>query len=210
MADETIKIDMLPEEAVALALTQDLLENHPEVVSAILRQHEVQPSTDPEQNVLLLAKLSAERGRFFNEDFAKGAETVGYHGTEMMPSVLAKYAARHKDVKSFQAGYFKLADLFKPKEGGTKVGNLIKNLFGPKVTTPVTPGAAAQSPAADELTKGLEKTQAQKDAAAADDKKILGLTPWIFWTALGFVILLIVVIIIIIIRASKKKKDEKK
>ena len=57
---------------------------------------------------------------------------------------------------------------------------------------------------------------AVKDADPKDpkdkdkDKTILGLTPWIFWTGLSFVIVLIIVIIILAIRAAKKKAAEKK
>lgn len=203
MADEgTVSVEMRPEEAISLAVVHDLFTNHPEVVTAILRQHEVQPSTDPEENILLLSKLSAERGRFFNEDFAKGAKVAGYYGTEFVPDIVCKYVARNKDIKKFQAGYFSLKDVF------GKIKDQVKNVFGKKDQPNLSPGDIATAPAADDIASKVDK--AAKDPAAKDDKKIMGLKPWIFWTGLGTVIVLIVVIIILVIRAGKKKEGEKK
>ncbi|MES3019407.1 MAG: hypothetical protein V4721_16590 [Bacteroidota bacterium] len=206
---ETVQIEMQPEEAVALALCQDLIENNPAIVKAILVQHQVQPSTDPEANILALAKLSAERGRFFNEDFDKAVTAAGYYRTEMMPDVLSRYVARHRDIKTFRSGYFSIKDLFKKKPGGTQVGNLIKNLFGKKPTEvagpPLAPGDVATSPEAKELMDKIEKTAGEGEDDDTDKDKILGLTPWIFWTGTGFVLVLIIVIIILIMRAGKKK-----
>lgn len=212
MADETVQVEMQPEEAVALAMCQDLIENHPQVVQAILVQHEVQPSTDPEENILKLAKLSAERGRFFNEDFQKGATAAGYYRTENIPMIVANYVAKHRNINNFQASYFSIKDLFKKKEGGTQVGNLIRGIFkkgdtatGGAATTPIAPADIAVTPAAQDIAKKVADNTA--DPKPKDDKLILGLEPWIFYTGLGFVIVLIIVIIILIIRASKKKKD---
>ncbi len=194
-----------------MALTHDLLENSPEVVAAILANHEVQPSTDPEQNLLLLCRLSAERGRFFNEDFSKGAEAAGYHGAEFVPTVLANYVAKHDTLEPIQASYWSLKDLFKKKEGGTKVGNLIKNLFGkkPDGSSPanVTAPEMANSPAGTELAKMVDP-DAKRDPK--DVKKILGMSPVLFWSLTGAVVLLIVIIIVMIIRKGRKKEAEKK
>ena len=199
-----------PDELVAMAVTYDLLENQPEIVAAILAQHEVQPSTDPEENMLKICKLAAVRGRFFNEDFAKGAETAGYHGTEYVPHILANYVAKHGTLEPIQASYWSLKDLFKKKEGGTKVGNAIKNLFSKKPdgvpAAPVTAPEMAESPAANELAKHVDPNADDKDKG----KLILGMSKTLFWSLVSGTVLLVVIIIIMIIRKGRKKEAEKK
>lgn len=205
MAEET-DIDIKPDELVALAVIHDLVTNNPDVVAAVLAQHNEQPSTDPEENILKLSKLSAKMGRWFNEDFDKAAASAGFHGAEFVPHILAGYVGRQKDIKNFQAGYWSLKDLFGKKEGGTKVGNAIRDLFNkpkPGTTAPaVTPAQMAESPAADVLKKEIKTGDDDKK----EIKKILGMAPALFWSLTAGVVLLIIVIIIMIIRAGKKKK----
>lgn len=210
MAEENKTTTIQPEELVAMAVVADLLENQPEVVAAILAQHEIQPSTDPEENMLKICKLSAQRGRFFNEDFSKGAEVAGYHGAENVPHILANYVAKHSSLEPIQASYWSLKDLFKKKEGGTKVGNAIKNLFGKKPDTAVTPAVTAPEMADSPAAQELAKVAGDPKPDPKDPKQILGMSQVLFYSLLSGFILLIVIIIVIVIRRAKKKEAEKK
>lgn len=188
-----------PEEAVALAIAHDLITNYPEELKALLIQHNVQPSTDPEENILKIAQLSAKMGRWFNEDWSRVTSSFGYHGAELMADVLGKYAAKQKNIKHFQAGYFSVKDVF------NKIKDKVKSIFHKSDGGTQAPGDVA---ATDAAKTTADAANAANPNTPTPKKKILGMVPWLFYSVLGFVLILIVVITILVIRAGKKKKSE--
>lgn len=199
---------MTPGEQTAFALVHHMVNYNPELVNTLLVQHGEQPSTDPELNMLRIAKLSQERGTFFNTDFSRICEKAGYFGTEDAASLASSTLNGTPDLNQFQNNFRLLggggsagataAGSTPPKTGflkglKDKVGGFLKNVFGKK-DQKVDLNTGPDQKLTDLLPKPDDKPPV---------KKILGMHPAVFYSLIGVVVILVISLIIWLSRAKK-------
>lgn len=197
------KKKMSPSEKVAFGIVHEMVTESPDLVQKLLAKHGIQPSADPERNMLELAKLSKERGAFFNQDFDTISERAGYFGAGNTPEIVANYISENPDLPTFQEDFTQTTE--KKKKLGQKIKDWFKKVFSKK-DKPQTQETLNGDPTATEYTKAMDGGGGDDDKKEV--KKVLGMHPALFFSIIGIIIILAIVLIIWMARS--KKKEEKK
>lgn len=202
---------MQSDQFASLVLCTKMAQDNPELIGQLLAAHDEQPTIDPEVNCLKLAKLSQERGRFFNEDFGKTAAAAGYYNADNAPHILQQYLSQNGEV---QAGNFSLKDLgAKLKTFGQNVGDKLKGIFKKKDTangdtaTALTPMEISDTEEARALQAMLDEQKKKEEEAKKKMKPILGMHPALFFSLVGAILIVIVILIVRAGRQNKKLKE---
>jgi len=225
-------LQMTPGEAAAIALFDRIYETNPGKIKDLLEAHDQKFTGDPNIDFMQIYNLSKERDRFFNDDYAQVCKDCKYFSLGDMFDKLKSGAGKLLDTVAPVAGV--AANIFVPGTGGLASG-LLSNI-GDKLQgagsaaaptpSPSPPPAAQNTPAyagAVTTTFGANQTgplDSRTDANkivsllntpdTTPQKKILGMTPLVFWITLGAVIVVLIVVTILIIRHIRKKKELEK
>lgn len=187
------------DQVVAMALVRDLVTDHQDKVADLLRRHEELMDQDPQVNIMKLAALSQERGRYFDEDFEEMGEKAHYFDIK---GIIDK-------VKGVvQEGKKTFVNAYAPGMGDKAVANeerskgFIKGLLGKIFNKNGNTGDLNNNPNAKKL----------KDAITGDDddKKsdlILGMKKSLFWGGIAVIVILFIVVLVVI-KMNKMNKQK--
>ncbi len=206
---EVIK-DLKTDEVIALQLLQILADEHPEVLTKALEAHYEPVSADPYVNMMKVAAVSQERGRYFDDDFAElAAKEAGYFNIQGAMDAIRNVVSNVKGgvvstVVPVGGGALnslsdKASDNFSEAKQNiwTKIKDGVKKIFNKGNANPdLTDG--------NPLARNLKGMITGDGTPKPDDGKILGIPKKWFWGGLGGLVLLTIVIIVII-KMNKKK-----
>lgn len=193
------------DQVVALALFGDLVNNHADKISKLLHSHDEPTDKDPYNNVIKLAALSQERGRFFDEDLIKVGEEAHYFDLAgAIDSIKNVFQGAKKAViNAYVPGAGDIAEQHEQKQKG-KLGAFLSTIFS-KLGKQGTNGIGDNNPDAVKLKEELSK---KKDEETKKKGMILGMKKKTFFIGLS-VIVVLGVVLIVVIKMRKKQKAVK-
>lgn len=194
--DKNVIKELPADQVVALALVRQLVTDHKDKVADLMRRHEEPMDADNVTNIMKLAALSEERGRYFTEDFEDMAQQANYFDTK-------GFIDKVKDI--VKEGKKTFINAYAPGMGDTAVANeerskgFVKGLLGNLFKKG---GSGGNDPA---LQQRLKDTIIKDDDGKKKDGLIMGMKRGTFISVVVGIVILVIVLIVVI-RMNKKNK----
>lgn len=166
------------DEQKAIFEVAKFVRDDPEVADAFISSYNIKPATDETEKAMQLVLVSS-----------------------MSPAAeFQKRLAKYSKTREFLGGLLAaVGTIFKKKEGGTKVGNMFRDLFGQPSLADKPEGMTDAQFAA--LLAQREKEEKEKKEAEEKKKKLNRQL-----IAGGVVLVIIIVVIILVVTQGRKKK----